>query len=169
MAQKKSPSKKTTSHCIVILHDIHSVINVGAIFRTCDAVGVSEILLSGTSPAPIDRFGRIRSDFAKAALGAEKTVPWKQAHNIMVTIDDLKKDGYEIYCIEQSPYSVDYKSIITKPNSKIVIIPGNEVDGVPLEIQNMSDVILEIPMHGSKESLNVSVAAGIILYRLLDQ
>lgn len=169
MNQGKSDSRKTTSHCIVILHDIRSVINVGAIFRTCDAVGVSEIILSGTSPAPIDRFGRIRSDFAKSALGTEKTVLWKQASDIISTIDELKKNGYEIYSIEQSPYSVDYKSIITKPNSKIVIIPGNEVDGVPINIQDMSNAILEIPMRGSKESLNVSVATGIVLYRLLDQ
>lgn len=169
MNQGKSDSSKTTSHCIVILHDIRSVINVGAIFRTCDAIGVSEIILSGTSPAPIDRFGRIRNDFAKSALGAEKTVPWKQVPDIAIMIDELKKDGYKIYCIEQSPNSVDYKSIIIKPNSKIVIIPGNEVDGVPIDIQNISDAILEIPMHGSKESLNVSVATGIVLYRLLDQ
>ncbi len=169
MTEEKSPSKKTISHCIVILHDIRSVINVGAIFRTCDAIGVSKILLSGTSPAPIDRFGRIRSDFAKAALGTEKTVSWEQVSDIIITIDRLRKDGYKIYCIEQSSHSVDYKSIITKPNSKIVIIPGNEVDGVPLEIQNISDAILEIPMYGSKESLNVSVATGIVLYRLLDQ
>jgi tRNA G18 (ribose-2'-O)-methylase SpoU len=169
MTQGKSSSVKTTSHCIVILHDIRSVINVGAIFRTCDAVGVSEIILSGTSPAPIDRFGRIRSDFAKSALGAEKTVSWKQVLDVAAIIDELKKDGYEIYSIEQSPDSVDYKNITVKPNSKIVIIPGNEVDGVPIDIQNMSDAILEIPMHGSKESLNVSVATGIILYRLLDQ
>lgn len=169
MNQVKTNSSKITSHCIVILHDIRSVINVGAIFRTCDAVGVSEIILSGTSPAPIDRFGRIRSDFAKSALGAEKTVVWKQVPNITTTINELKKDGYAIYCIEQSPNSIDYKSITIEPNSKIVIIPGNEVDGVPINIQNMSNSILEIPMHGSKESLNVSVATGIVLYRLLDR
>jgi tRNA G18 (ribose-2'-O)-methylase SpoU len=90
MTQGKSSSVKTTSHCIVILHDIRSVINVGAIFRTCDAVGVSEIILSGTSPAPIDRFGRIRSDFAKSALGAEKTVSWKQVLDVAAIIDELK-------------------------------------------------------------------------------
>lgn len=169
MRPEKSDSSKKTPHCIVILHDIRSVINVGAIFRTCDAVGVSEIILSGTSPAPIDRFGRIRSDFAKSALGAEKTVIWKQVPNITTTITELKKDGYTVCCIEQSPNSIDYKSITIEPNSKIVVIPGNEVDGVPMDIQNMSDAILEIPMHGSKESLNVSVATGIVLYRLLDQ
>lgn len=169
MSQEKLTTKKQLISCILILHDIRSVINVGALFRTCDAIGVSEIILSGTSPAPIDRFGRIRSDFAKAALGAEKTVPWKQVSDINMTISDLRKEGYILYCIEQSPDSIDYKNITIKPGSKIAIIPGNEVTGVPIEIQNECDAILEIPMYGSKESLNISVATGIVLYRLLDQ
>lgn len=168
MIQKTLQGTKTTTQCIVILHDIRSVINVGALFRTCDAIGISEIILSGTSPAPIDRFGRIRNDFAKAALGAEKTVPWKQVDDIIKTIAELKNNGYVVYSVEQSKNSIDYKSITVEQNSKIVIIPGNEVDGVPIEIQQMSDAVLEIPMYGSKESLNVSVATGIILYRLLD-
>ncbi len=166
--QKRIPKKQSVS-CILILHAIRSVINVGALFRTCDAIGVSEIILSGTTPAPIDRFGRIRSDFAKAALGAEKTVHWKQVSNIIETINDLKKDDYTIYSIEQSPKSIDYKDVVVNSDSKIALIPGNEVDGVPLSIQSESDAILELPMYGSKESLNISVATGIVLYRLLDQ
>lgn len=168
---KQIKAKKQTqgSNCILLLHDIRSVINVGAMFRTADAIGVNKIILSGTTPAPIDRFGRIRDDFAKSALGAEKSVIWEQSENIMKTLKDLRADKYTLYALEQSPKSIDYKKVSVKKGSKIVLIPGAEVTGVPNTILKLADHILEIPMHGQKESLNVSVATGIVLYRLLDQ
>lgn len=167
MSLKKPSEKSKIPTCIVLLHDIRSVINVGAIFRTADAIGVSEIVLSGTTPTPVDRFGRIRSDFAKSALGAEKKVPWRHITSLSTTLRTLKKNGYDIYALEQSLDSVDYKSV--RPSEKIVLIPGNEVTGVPVSLLKKSDLIIEIPMQGIKESLNISVAVGIVLYQLLDR
>ncbi len=153
---------------ILILNDIRSIINVGAIFRTADAVGINQIILSGVSPAPIDRFGRVRGDFAKASLGSEHSVPWEQVEDIIKSIKDFKKQGYTIIAIEQAKNSVHFKKYSQIVDQKVVIIPGNEVDGVPSPILKLADVILELPMRGIKESLNVSVATGIILYHLLD-
>jgi 23S rRNA (guanosine2251-2'-O)-methyltransferase len=165
---------------ILILSDIRSVQNVGAIFRTADAIGISKIYLSGITPAPIDRFGRKRSDLAKSALGAEENVPWEQipsrlpheSEDLVHLLEKLKKENFKIISVEQSENSVDYKDIdLNNPpaGGKIAIVLGNEVDGLSKEILDQSDVIAEIPMQGKKESLNVSVSAGIVLYRLFDR
>jgi len=151
---------------ILILNNIRSVYNVGAIFRTADALGINKIYLSGYTPAPLDRFGRIRKDFHKSALGAEKSVPWEQSENILNLIDQLKEEGYRIISIEQDQRSVDYKKV--KLNNKNAFILGSEVEGLSESVLNKSDVISEIKMLGKKESLNVSVAAGIVLSRLLN-
>jgi len=155
-----------TREIILILHDIRSVQNVGAIFRTADAIGVSKIIISGHTPAPIDRFGRERGDLKKTALGAEKTIPWEQVKNINTKIKNLKRDGFSIIALEQNPKSIDYKKY--KPKEKTAIIIGSEVLGVSEKNLSLCDYILEIPMNGEKESLNVSVATGILLYRLFD-
>src|ERR1035437_1170468 len=96
---------------IAILHDIRSVINVGAIFRTCDAAGISKIYLTGITPTPLDRFGRTRADLAKSALGAEKTVAWEFALDVETVLENLKKENYKIIAIEQSSTSIDYKKV----------------------------------------------------------
>ncbi len=150
----------------LLLHDIRSTHNVGAIFRTADAVGVSKIYISGITPAPIDRFGRERSDINKASLGAEKTVAWEEIKDIKNLIEKLKKENFQIISLEQNDKSINYKDIKTLNN--ILLIVGNEVDGVAKDIIDMSDIIAEISMYGSKESLNVSVATGIILYKLIE-
>ena len=150
----------------LILHNIRSVYNVGAIFRIADACGVSKIYLGGYTPLPIDRFGRERKDVSKSALGAEKTVSWENYSDISELIKNLKKDGVEIITVEQSKKSIDYKHFkLTKPTAFIF---GNEVEGVDKEILKQSDKIIEIPMMGKKESLNVSVSAGIVLFRILN-
>jgi len=140
---------------------------VGAIFRTADAVGVTIIYLSGYTPTPIDRFNRPRPDFAKCALGSEKTVTWKYVKSPTVLINRLKKEGTQIISVEQATHSIDYKKVIPATNTLVVF--GNEVSGVSKTILAKSDVIAEIPMRGMKESLNVSVSAGIILFRLFDK
>ncbi len=150
-----------TEH-IVILHDIRSAENVGAIFRTADAAGISKIYLTGYTPTPLDRFGRKRKDVAKAALGAEESVSWEQHPDIVALIEKLKKDGVQIIAVEQAENSVDYKSITIKESAAFIF--GNEVTGIPSEILEKADVIAEIPMYGKKESLNVSVSAGVILF-----
>ena len=152
---------------ILILNDIRSVYNAGALFRTADAIGIQKIIISGFTPTPIDRFGRARSDFAKSALGAEKTIPWEYVENLSETIHQMKQEGFVIVGIEQDEHSVDYKKF-SKPE-KIAFLLGTETTGMPQELRNLCDTLLEIPMRGNKESLNVSVAAGIVLYRVLDQ
>ena len=152
---------------VLILHNIRSVHNVGSIFRTADAAGVSKIYLTGYTPAPLDRFGQKRTDFHKAALGAEETVAWEQRADLDNLFATLKKDGHEIVALEQSGSSVDYKSF--SPKEKTALLLGEERHGITPEILALCDAAVEIPMRGKKESLNVSVAAGIALFRLLDR
>lgn len=150
---------------ILILHNIRSTQNVGAMFRTADAAGINKIYLTGYAPTPIDRFGKKRKDIAKSALGAEEYVKWEFKKNLSTLISKLKKENFQIIAIEQDKKSVDYKKI--KLNKKNVFIMGAEVEGIPKKILQKCDVIAEIPMKGKKESLNVSVACGIALFRML--
>ena len=152
---------------ILIIHDIRSVHNVGALFRTADSVGISRIIISGYSPTPLDRFGRVRSDMAKSALGAELSVPWEYCENIFEKIQEYKKNNYTVIGLEQHEQSIDYKKIDKTKN--MVFIIGTETTGMESTLLAQCDIIAEIPMHGEKESLNVSVATGILLYRVLDQ
>jgi len=151
---------------IVILDNIRSAHNVGSIFRTADAFGVSEICLCGTSPAPVDKFGRDRRDIAKVALGAEKTVSWKYYSSSIRAINSLKKKGFKIISIEQSEKSKTIKEIKKYKGKNTALVFGNEIDGISKKILNLSDDIFEIPMFGEKESLNVSVSFGIALAAL---
>ncbi len=150
---------------ILILPDIRSAINVGAIFRTADAVGISKIYLTGWTPRPTDKFGRIQKDIAKSALGAETWIPWGYKEKVAPLINSLKKDGYQIIAIEQDKKAIDYRKI--KIANKVAIIMGPEVLGLDKKVLDKCDVIAEIPMHGKKESLNVSVACGIALFGIL--
>ncbi|MCE9585277.1 TrmH family RNA methyltransferase [Candidatus Nomurabacteria bacterium] len=149
---------------VLILNDIRSIENVGAMFRTADAGGISKIYLVGTTPAPIDRFGRKRSDLAKSALGAEEFVPWEQAENIFSLLENLKNENFKIIAIEQDEKSVDYKDVVI--GEKNAFLMGTEVSGIPKDVLEKCDVIAEIPMLGKKESLNVSVALGVALFRI---
>lgn len=151
---------------ILILDNIRSTNNVGAIFRTADAAGIAKIYLVGYTPSPTDRFGRKRKDISKSALGAEDSIEWESKKNLSVLMAKLKKDKFKIIAIEQSPQSVDYKKV--KINSKTAFIVGNEVDGISEKILKQCDVVAEIPMKGKKESLNVSVSVGVALFRILD-
>jgi 23S rRNA (guanosine2251-2'-O)-methyltransferase len=150
---------------ILILPDIRSAQNVGSLFRTADACGIELIYIVGITPAPTDQFGRPNSAIAKTALGAEHTIPWKKTLTLSPLMTKLRKDGVQIIAIEQSERAVDYKKM--KPQFPVAFIIGNEVDGLPQVILSKVDVIAEIPMKGKKESLNVSVAAGIALFRIL--
>ncbi len=150
----------------LILHNIRSVQNAGAIMRTADAAGVSKIYFSGYTPTPIDRFGRVRNDFKKASLGAEESVPWEQIDSLPDLFAKLRTDGVEIIALEQHPKSKQYTDV--HPESFALIL-GNETEGIEKDILESVDTIIEIPMHGKKESLNVSVAAGIALFRLLEE
>jgi len=173
------------SFLILILLDIRSLHNVGAIFRTADAMGVKKIYLAGYTPEPYDLFDKLRKDFAKTALGSEKFVPWEKVKNAGALIKKLKSEKVFVASLEQSKNSVSLDRFASRsrlgslasksgmrllgvPDAKlrVVLILGNEVSGVPKSILRKSDAVLEIPMFGKKESLNVSVAAGIAMYVL---
>ncbi len=156
---------------IVVLSGIRSLYNVGSIFRTSDAAGVKKVYLCGITPKPIDRFGAPEKNLEKVSLGAEKWIPWKYFKTTTQAIKSLKSEDYYIISLEQSKKSINFevldKNIKSKNISKIAIILGGEVDGVSKTILEKSDTILEIPMYGRKESLNVSVAYGIAVYGIL--
>jgi tRNA G18 (ribose-2'-O)-methylase SpoU len=161
----------------LILDNIRSVHNVGSIFRTAETLGIGAIYCVGTTPIPLDRFGRKRKDFAKVALGAENLVKWEHLgkavsadsgiNEVAALIKKLKKEGFEIVALEQSPRAVDYKKV--EVGNKVAVILGSEVEGVSPKLLKLADIIAEIPMIGKKESLNVSVAGAVFLFRLLDK
>lgn len=146
----------------LVLHNLRSAENVGAIFRTADAAGVSKIYLSGYTPRPKDQFGRINGKIAKSALGAEITVPWVGAKNVSRLIGELKEAKVKVVAVEQDKKATDYKKFkLSRPTAFIF---GNEVSGLTPSVLGHCDRIIEIPMRGKKESLNVSVAVGVVLF-----
>lgn len=149
----------------VLLHDIRSTHNVGSIFRTADTLGVNKIYISGYTPTPLDKFGRPRKDIAKVALGAEKTISWERIEEPKKFLKNLSREGFQIVGVEQSEKSVDYKKV--KIEDKVLFIVGNEVLGMEKDMIKLCDVVAEIPQKGEKESLNVSVAFGVALFRML--
>ena len=149
---------------VVILHNVRSAHNVGSIFRTADAAGVSNIYLTGYTSRPIDRFGRVQKEIAKTALGAEKTVPWEYVRSLRGLLNALKKEGRHIIGVEQDRRSENYRAAL--PPCRAFIF-GNEVIGLSKSVRDSCDTLIEIPMRGKKESLNVSVATGIALYSLI--
>lgn len=146
----------------VILVDIRSNYNVGAIFRTADGSGVAKIYLAGVTPTPIDRFGRPVGEIHKTALGAEEYIPWEKVDDILVLIKKLQAEGVKVVAVEQASNSIklaDYTE-----TKSVAYILGSETDGLAKEVIEAADLALELPMLGQKESLNVSVTAGIVLY-----
>jgi tRNA G18 (ribose-2'-O)-methylase SpoU len=152
----------------VVLHDVRSVHNVGSIFRTADAAGASKIFCCGITPAPVDRLNNVRPDFLKVALGAHEYVAWESAKNTEATMEKLKREGYAVFAIEQSPSSSPYyavpKSVLEEKPFCLVL--GNEVSGLSPGILALADRTIEIPMFGKKESLNVAVAFGVVAFGL---
>ncbi len=148
----------------LILHNIRSLHNVGSIFRTSDAAGVKKIFLTGYTPAPTDKFGKVRPEIHKTALGAETNVKWKQYKDISALVKRLKEEKIYLVAIEQDEKAIDYKKL--SPRYPLALILGNEVRGISPVILKKCDKIIEIPMFGKKESLNVGVAAGVVLFSL---
>ena len=152
---------------IAILDNLRSVYNVGSIFRTANAAGIEKIILCGTTPTPLDTKGVRRSDFAKVALGAEDTLQWEYKEDTKNTLQELKKSGFYTIAFEQDAKSIDYKNVSVEGRENIGFILGQEVTGISRDILDECDVIAEIPMLGTKESLNVTIAFGIGVYRVL--
>ena len=158
------------SEIIVIAHNIRSTHNVGSIFRTSEGFGVSKIILSGYTPYPKIAgdtrlphiANKLTDQIHKTALGAEEMVPFEYQEE--PDFASLKNDGYRVVGLEQDDRSVmlpDYK-----PSEKVVLLLGEEVHGLTSELLAECDDLIEIPMHGQKESFNVSVATGIALYEI---
>lgn len=155
---------------IVIAHNIRSTHNVGAIFRTAEGFGISNIILSGYTPYPqLQKDSRLphiaeklTKQISKTALGAEAIVPFE--YHEQPPLDALKADGYRIVGLEQAPNSIPMAHY--KPSEKVALLLGEEVEGITPELLAKCEDIIEIPMVGKKESFNVSVATGIALYAL---
>jgi tRNA G18 (ribose-2'-O)-methylase SpoU len=153
---------------IAVLHNIRSLHNVGSILRTADAVGMEKIYLCGYTPAPFDEFGLPRGPLVKTALGAEHTVAWERCASTTRLLDKLRTEGKKIFAVEQNKRSVAYQRVrlSKKQFANAVLVVGNEIKGVSPAVLSRADKILEIPMFGKKESLNVAVAFGIVAYGL---
>lgn len=149
---------------ILFLNNIRSAHNVGAMFRTADGAGVSQIYLGGYTPTPIDRFGRQQPALFKTSLGATESIPWEHIAlgQEVAQLGMLQQAGYQIVAVEQSSTSITYYDFAVP--EKVVYVLGNEIDGVDAAILEMADTTVEIPMQGQKESLNVATTAGIILF-----
>jgi len=157
--------KKEKSEFFLILHNIRSSHNVGSIFRTSDALGIKKIFLTGYTPSPIDKFGRKVKEVSKTALGAEDFIEWEKS-DISKVFRKLKQEKIQILAIEQNKKSKDYRKV--RVGKKVAFIVGNEVRGLSRQILSKCDLITEIPMLGQKESLNVSVAVAVALFRIID-
>ena len=156
---------------IIIAHNIRSAYNIGALFRTSDGFGVSEILLSGYSPAPADKESLYKSKaqkmLEKTAIGAEEYVPWKQIPSFEEALAYVREKGCSVVALEQDERSISYVDERLKNLECIAIVLGNEIDGVEPSFLDQCDYIAEIPMLGKKHSLNVSVAHGVFLSSII--
>ena len=144
---------------IVVLDNIRSMHNVGSVFRTADAFLMEAIFLCGYTPQPPHR------DINKTALGATETVDWMYFATTLEAVKVLKQKGYKVFAIEQVEGSVSLENF-SQPNEKLAVIFGNEVTGVDANLLPLCDGHIEIPQWGMKHSLNISVAAGIVLWEL---
>jgi tRNA G18 (ribose-2'-O)-methylase SpoU len=143
---------------IAVLENIRSAYNVGSVFRTADAFLIESIFITGYTAKPPHK------EIAKTALGAQDTVDWKYFETTSDAIGDLKKEGYKVYVVEQVTDSISLEKLSDLNIEKIAFIFGNEVTGVDEKIISLCDGCIEIPQFGMKHSLNISVAAGIVLW-----
>lgn len=158
LRKTKEEVETSTKHPIVVmLHNIRSNYNVGSLFRTCDSAFVEELLLIGYTPHPP------KDEIHKTALGATETVKWRYFETPINVIKEYKEKGYKIAAVEITNEKKYYHSL-EKQDFPLVLILGNEITGIDDEVIDLCDFSLEIPMYGLKHSLNVSIAAGIVIY-----
>lgn len=148
---------------VVVLDQVRSLHNIGAVFRTSDAFLVNRICLCGITATPP------HPEMHKTALGAELTVDWKYYKNTQDAVNELHKDGYTVMAIEQCEGSTSLSDLKLESDKKYAIVMGNEVKGVQQEVVDMCDGCIEIPQYGTKHSLNVSVTAGILLWEFANK
>jgi len=147
---------------IVILDNIRSLHNVGSVFRTSDAFRIEKIILCGLTCTPP------HPEIHKTALGAEFSVEWSYSEDIVLTIEDLKNNKYSVFAVEQAHGSIKLYNFKIETNHKYAIVLGNEVRGVQQDVVDCCDSCIEIPQFGTKHSLNVSVAAGIVIWHFFN-
>lgn len=148
---------------VVVLDDVRSMYNVGSVFRTCDAFRVESIALCGISCTPP------ATEIHKTALGAEDSVFWKYYKTALEAVEELRAEGYEVLAVEQVEHSTKLQNFVADKGKKYAVVLGNEVKGVHQEVVDACDGCLEIPQLGTKHSMNVSVTAGIIIYKFAEQ
>jgi 23S rRNA (guanosine2251-2'-O)-methyltransferase len=146
---------------VVVLDNIRSMHNVGSVFRTADAFLIRAIYLCGYTPQPPHR------DIHKTALGATETVEWRYFGATADAVKALKEDGYAVYAVEQTEDSVPLQAFGVSDAERLAVVFGNEVSGVGEEALALCDGGVEIPQWGTKHSLNISIAAGIVLWELV--
>ena len=147
----------------ILLENIRSAHNIGSVFRTADSFLINEIILCGISAQPPNK------DIRKTALGSSESVEWKYEKNIDVAIQKLKDEGNKIISIEQTTNSISIENFKPSNNGKYAIIFGNELNGIEQRTIDLSDMAIEIPQYGTKHSLNISVAAGIIIWDIFSK
>lgn len=142
---------------IAVIDNVRSLYNVGSIFRTSDGAMIEKLVLTGFTPRPP------RKEIEKTALGATESIPWEYFQSPKDAVLHYKERGYTIACLEQTDQSILYTTL-TKDHFPLCLVVGNEITGVSPEVIAQSDLALEIPMYGIKQSLNVAVAYGIALF-----
>ena len=145
----------------LIAHNIRSAENIGSLLRTADSLGIAKVWIVGYSPTPE------HLKVAKTALGAQQSVPWEQMTDIVQLIEKLKSDGFRLVGLELDPRSQKLSDY--DPADKTALLLGNEVEGIPPSLRDLCDDLVMISQKGIKESLNVSVAAGIACYALMNE
>lgn len=146
----------------ILLDNVRSMQNVGSILRTADAFLVDEVIMAGITGIPPHK------EISKTALGAEDSVVWRYVEDGIEECIKLKEEGWIICVLEQAHGSIDLMEFISEENKKYLLVVGNEVSGVNQQIVDIADIILEIPMHGVKHSLNVAVSAGMAVWKISD-
>ncbi len=145
---------------IIVLDNIRSGMNVGSFFRTADCFAIKHIVLTGISPTPLNK------EINKTAIGADRTMSWSYEEDICDAVKDFKKQGYTIIGIEQTNESIPLSEFNASAYEEIVVVFGNEVDGLSESVLPHLDSCIEIEQFGTKHSLNVSVCAGIVMWTL---
>jgi 23S rRNA (guanosine2251-2'-O)-methyltransferase len=145
---------------VIVLDNVRSLMNVGSVFRTADAFRIESVYLCGITGTPPHR------EINKTALGATESVPWKYYEKTTTAIRELSDSGYTIVSVEQAEGAVQLASFMFSEGGKFAIVLGHEITGVSQEVIDMSDVCLEIPQFGTKHSLNIAVAAGIVIWEM---
>ncbi len=146
----------------IMLEDVRSAYNVGAVFRTADAAYLERVYCTGITPPPTHR------SVAKTALGAQDSVPWRRVSRASGAVSMLKSSGHTVVALEQTNRPTAWEKIADN-HFPMCLVVGNEVNGVSEDLLQMCDLALEIPQFGAKQSLNVAVAAGIAVFKLLDR